>query len=751
MSGKVTLALTVCSLLLGACRAQVRADLPAVEPANMKPEDLSAGWSQVKTDGAIKYREAIKGGRRSLSVPAWWDRSSLRPPENTVYVLEVRYKDTATVPVIAYSYGALGRWPSEVHRFGGAGDGKWKTARVAAGWDQIIRHGGKVTFGFLANADLPIASVKIRKASKADELRHNAETRAWVATVQADKRRATPIRVEPRKFLPGRKLPPVVAFAWPALVPILPNAQPKGEQVGATIKVRMCLNEMEGGGFGVYANGVDLTNVRYEVSDLLGPGGKLVADVIPRTAEYALVQRGRGRLKWYPQRLWPAYPVDIPAGRSHWFLFNLRTYRGRTVAGVYKGKVTITADQGKAELPVEVKVLPVDLLTMDEAGLFMGGCVTGLVPVHDFEFATAYNQNGTNLWFSGVHPTATIKDNRLHLDFTILDEWMAAAKKRGLKGFVWFLGGNPYGFPRTMTIFREMAAIDTRDGNKPLSKVQWMRKQSSKEFRDRPMKRDRELVVEWCRQVQAHALAKQWPEVILTPFDEPAKWVQGPYRKDSKADYIIGAGPWIKTYFKDACAALREGAPMLRIYGSIHHIDRSGKKEGLVFLYDIDVFCTNAIHEDQTIGQKVKAAGKEFWQYSGCNDQAPAHRGRFTFGWYFAAYDSRGSLIWAYNAMRRFDTSEGRNWGYGWYTPFGTVQTPFLIGVREGWDDRRWIALCKKTVPNAEKLLKPIFKQAIALRSRRGRDTVADFYAEIARYEKMDQWRNRVIEAILKR
>ena len=125
------------------------------------------------------------------------------------------------------------------------------------------------------------------------------------------------------------------------------------------------------------------------------------------------------------------------------------------------------------------------------------------------------------------------------------------------------------------------------------------------------------------------------------------------------------------------------------------------------------------------------------------------------FGWYFAAFDSRGSLIWAYNAVDRFDTSGRKGWGFGWYTPFGTVVAPFMAGVREGFDDRRWIETYKKLVvardPAAQKLLDKIGQAAIARRTKRGRDTVSDFYAEMKRYQDMDVWRDRIIDAILKK
>ena len=750
------MAVAIAALLVPA--GAVAESLPTYKLAEL-PDGAFSGWSAPAREGDISYRTASKGRLRMVRIKAWWSKDSLRPPEGKVYVFEVRYKDTATEPIVFASFGGLGsrHSPEEVHRFGGYGDGKWKTAQVAVGWDQLIRMRkapAMTGFGIRANADLPVSEVKVRLATKADEVRHNAETREWVARAQAAKRKAVPIKVEPRKFGANMKLGPVVAFAWSPLAPLLPNAQPTDQQVGAPIKIRMCLNELEGGSFGVYANGKDLTNVSYSVSPLVGSSGKLIADVIPRTAEYCLVRgrgRGPGRYKWYPQRLWPAYPVDIPAGRCHWFVFNLRTHRGKTRPGSYRGTVKITADQGSAALPVQVEVLPIDLLTMEEADLFMGGCVTGLVPVHDIEFAVDYNQNGMNLWFASVRPGMAIKNDKLVLNFDYLDEWMAAAKKRGLRGFVWFLGGNPYGFPHTMTIFREMALIDTRGGKKPLTRRQWVKLQAAKENRNKPMPAQRELVVEWVRQVAAHAKAKNWPEVILTPFDEPAKWVQGPYRVHGNYPGAIGAGPWIKTYFKEGCKIIREAAPDIRIYGSIHHINYRGRGSGLAFINDVDIFCTNAVDEDPNIGEKVRAAGHTLWQYSG--GRYP-DRARFGYGFYFASFGSRGSLHWAYNWGPGFDTTAGgASWMYAWHTPFDTIPAPLYEGIREAWDDRRVIETYTRKFaddPKAMAVLKKIFREARRSRARGGRDTVNDFYTAIDDMSKLDRWRNTLLDRLLR-
>ena len=73
------------------------------------------------------------------------------------------------------------------------------------------------------------------------------------------------------------------------------------------------------------------------------------------------------------------------------------------------------------------------------------------------------------------------------------------------------------------------------------------------------------------------------------------------------------------------------------------------------------------------------------------------------------------------------------------------------MGVREGFDDRRWIETYKKVVgeEKAKELLEKIGAEAIAQRTRGGRDTVNDFFAEMKRTDKLNEWRDQVIKALL--
>jgi len=240
--------LLMAAVALGASAAA--AELPTVDLATWKAADLSDGWGPAGVDGRATYRLAHKGAMRTVDIDAWWPGDSLRPPLGQIYVFEIRYRDTAATPVIFYSQGGIGKYwgPVEVHRFGGTGDGKWKTAEAPVNADQLIRLPGKRSktgFGLLAGADLPVAWVKLRRAREGDRQRYNAATRQWFARNQAKRRKATPVKAKPLSVKQTESLGAVVAYAWPWMKALGPADQPQTRQIGAPVKVRMCLNELE--------------------------------------------------------------------------------------------------------------------------------------------------------------------------------------------------------------------------------------------------------------------------------------------------------------------------------------------------------------------------------------------------------------------------------------------------------------------------------------------------------------------------
>ena len=743
--------LSVLALSVGIAPA---ADLPTWKLAEI--EKIGSGWSgPVEVDGR-SCRTAMAGRGSSLTVPVWWGGKP-RPPVGTVYVLKVTYKDTATRPIVFSSHAGVGSYwgLSEVHRFGGTGDGKWKTADVPISWDLVIRKNffrkpspGKVTeFAVRTNKNLPVESIVVTAAGADAAKKYFAETRQWIATVQGAKRTGASKGGKQEPVLPpAMKGQSIVPFARTYMVAVLPNSAPQKGEAGATLKLRMARNEYEPAQFAVYANGKALKNVDFSVSKLTGPGGALKCKVERRTAEFSAVQAGRsgGRFRLWPQRWWPAYAADIPAGQSHPFLLIVQTLGDASAPGTYKGSVKITAAGASAELPIEVEVVPVTLLPMKQAGLELGGC--GFPTPQDMKTLVEHRHTGMHIWFGGTQPQFETVNGKLILDWYYLDSWFEyATKTLGITHMMWFMGGDPYGFPDTINLERDLYRY--RAGDRAEHRREYLRKLNANPNKVLP--KIRKTYVDFIRQTAVHAKKQGWPKLIIHPFDEPAKWVQSS-KWDNPWHPVIGTGKWIKDHFKDACALIREGAKghdNILTGGDMHHA-----KPSMIFLDDVDVFCTNAIHEDYKLGDKVRAAGVQFWQYSGTGDQTPAHTPRFTFGFYFGAFRSTGFLVWAYNAMGRFDTSSGRNWGYGWYTPFGTIYTPFMTGIREGLDDRLWMETYRKAVgeAKAKALLEGIGKQAVTQRTGRGRDTVRDFYAEIQPYGNIDKSRKENIDATVK-
>lgn len=735
-------------VLMLAVQVAAGAELPLVVDAAQFGS--AGGFGPSATEQGRTYRCARGGQTAVVRIANWWGGTP-RPPRDARYVIAVDYRDTSPAPVIVEASSGLGRYfgRTELHRFGGENDGRWKTAQVPASWDLLMlpKNSTEVEIAFRAPADVPIERLTIRRAVLPDDQsRWEAESRAWVARVQSGKAASA-------KHAAGDQTPDIPS-AWKdkPFVPyvrayydwIYPNSAPQKGEAGAAIYVRMARNEFEPAAFAVWAQR-DLPAVEYSVSELVGPAGRLQCEVRRYTTEYALERRGN-ELVWMPQRLWPAYPVNVARGRSAWFYMSIRTLGEASRPGRYEGTVTIKAGGTQEHLPIVVEVLPITLLDMDQAGLRMGGCVTGLCSATEMATMREHNHNMVNLWVAGVQPGMKKAGNRVELDFYYLDDWMKLARENGIGAIVWFLGGNPNGYPHTLSLERDLYALMCG------STEAFFRKAGSPEFRGKVLPEIRGYYAQWLKDVVAHAKANNWPELIFTPFDEPAKWAYPEPRADRSYKFAIGCGPWIRDHFKDACALIHEAVPGTKVYISMHRnfhrkVHGYDGRVGEIFIPDCDIICTNAIEEDHDLGNKVRRAGKIFWQYSGVNSR------RYGYGFYFGAWDSRGSLCWAYNWGARFDITEGSNWQYAWQSPFETILTPAYEEIREGWDDRRYIetarAAAKAAGRDISALLEQIRKETLENRGAGGRDLVNDFWETGRSASKMDQWRDMLARAIV--
>jgi len=133
-------------------------------------------------------------------------------------------------------------------------------------------------------------------------------------------------------------------------------------------KMSMAANELEGFQVVVYPMLADLKKVRFTWTDLTGPDGKAIpaSDVECFREDYYKLRASKethevmyaGKLYEVPDPLIPAEPTTCRRHMHTPFYFRVRT-RPDTPAGVYKGTLTLTAEEAEpAKLSLEVKVWP---------------------------------------------------------------------------------------------------------------------------------------------------------------------------------------------------------------------------------------------------------------------------------------------------------------------------------------------------------------------------------------------------------
>ena len=668
-----------------------------------------------------------------LDVPAWW--AGERPPEGETVVLAFDFEDAFAdpLPIEAHAGLASEKPFAEVHRIGGLGDGAWRPARVPATADFIRRHlpGDTLRFRVTAPATgLRLKDPRLLPPNADEEARYSAETRAWIARAQARADiDAAYFDLAERPVLPPAWADrPLVPFARPWSDPVRIIAAPRAGEAGANLAVTMFRNEFEPVQLGVFANGRALANVRVTVDPPADAEGRPVATVTARVAEYAKV---KGQLlpdhlvESFPQRLWPAFPFAVPAGRSQMILLDLRTTEATAKPGRFRGQVTLAADGiDPVTVPLDLTILDARLPTMTEAGLRFGGATLTPPPRFALPLLVDYNHNLVNLWYMSTRPGLMHDADSVALDFRFLDDWMAAAKRAGIVDVLYFLGGDPYRFPRAMHLPRTLAAMALGLDDKG-----WADRVLADPNRVPPEVAP--LIVAWSRAVGAHAREQGWPRLILTPFDEPAKFRQYGPRLRRMLDFV-------RPQFREQVALLRQGDPTTPIYASIHD-----ERVGLEFLPDIDIIGTNVADRDAAFLEAIRRSGKTFWEYAATTDRGLPAEARFVFGFLFAAHGSTGGVGWAYDWGERFDTLDGTDWIYAWTTPFDLIPTPYLFGLREAWDDRRLLVALTRAAAarglDPEPLVAPLFAEIVA----------TDATAVARDPARLERWRARSRERLM--
>jgi len=765
--------------------------LPAGEAVATVATGDAKAWGSEWKPAAAEQRLLPAGARGSIALPAWWGQG-LRPPAGTAWRVEIEFQDTVSVPVQVEVFAGLPAW-RHVHRIGGLGDKEWKTARVPLSWDMVMRQPGTTGTAIAvraAGADLPVRAVRVlRGDAVADETRWQAETRDWIDRVQTEARAKAKLPPAESAVLDAAQAKSrIVPFVRSYLRPIELTSAPQTGEVDVPLKLRLARNETEPAQFGIHAPAADVLGCTVDLDVLRTKDGTVLqAGIELLTAEYAVVSDGQLRA----QRLWPAYRVDIRKGGSQMFLLRVTTDAKQSQPGVYRGTIAIRGEAMEASLPVEVEVLPVTLKTMDESGLRVAMCVDNLPPRHELEVMAKANLDGLCFFYYTLPLDLQKKSpSEFAIDFTIADDFMVNAKAAGIRNIVYYLGGDPYGFPDTLPLLRELYRRVAYAGTDMMAaRLELMKAIAAADGRLPP--EVLALLKSWTGQFLDHAKSAGWPEIYLSPFDEPAKWSQKGWGSADFYHFIdkrngqevvarvmarekeqwlkdqaaagntpvlvcsSGAGPWIKTAFKEQCAAIHAARPDARIYASIHHAE-----PGAPFRDDVDIYSSDAIHEDREMGTYVKASNdpkKWYWLYDFSRDAGDPANMRYIFGFFHSAFDTSGSLCWAWNWGGQYDSSTGDGPSlFAYPSPHGVITQPQFDGIREAFDDRRYIETLRQAAAAKGKTAEiATFLGALADKSGRKRpggkwDNVGMLYRETGDANALDTLRSEVIAQLLK-
>ncbi len=249
----------------------------------------------------------------------------------------------------------------------------------------------------------------------------------------------------------------------------------------------------------------DLTGARVRVSALRGEAGAVIApEAVTIYPVRCLHKREHYQSKYYvenlPVLLERREAVDVPARTSQRFWLDIHVPVDAP-PGLYQGTVTVSADSGSAQVPLQLEVLPFSL--QDEPGAWWGEYYSGpRLPLDDPRYREVMRSELADMREHGM-TSVGLCFGPAPESFTITDEGVTVAYSDNDR-YVWFMDAYvELGFTAPV--------IQLHDT--PQSVLGGRFRLDSDEFA-------RAYQSAWAA-MQAEGQRRGWPEVIVQPVDEP--------------------------------------------------------------------------------------------------------------------------------------------------------------------------------------------------------------------------------------
>lgn len=425
----------------------------------------------------------------------------------------------------------------------------------------------------------------------------------------------------------------------------------------------------------VHENGRDRIEAKGNIRVLYGMNLLLR---VARKAEHPdgdIGYQREGQTAWNYQE-YPTMLVDLPSidilkgnGQSLWVDVYVPRY---AAAGTYRGQIQIQlARKPVASLPLTVKVHP---FVLDEAeGWSRGPFTSGFLDRDQLVQLREHGINNMSWWTSGGS-RIELQDGRIVADFSPYQRYLRLLDMCGYVGpHVVFLGGSDPKVQNTISkMLGRSVILDARN------------KASASAFREADLSEPfGKYLCQVLQQFHAQAKAVGHADLLACLLDEPDHEPR-PARRD-----------WYNKMF----ALVEKGAPEVPLYGTFYH---EGDEDRLSHHHK--VWCTNCPSPSKYTA--CRKAGQDLFtyhfdfQYSGANELQ-----RFRLGILPWLYEAKGTYFWAmywhdgdpfdpFLADKNMDTACIP-------TPEGPLATPVIKTVREGIDDRRYLATLEKLIEQA--------------------------------------------------
>lgn len=363
--------------------------------------------------------------------------------------------------------------------------------------------------------------------------------------------------------------------------------------------------------------------------------------------------------------------IDIPKGESRSLWLDVYVPQSMT-PGTYRGEIVFfLARKEAARVPLTVTVYP---FVLDEAAQWSRGPFTSKLLSRDE--LTQLREHGVNSmsWWTSGGTKVEMKDGKIVADFGVYQRYLRLLDMCDYVGpHVVFLGGSDPKIQNTISKLLGRPAIENaRD------------KEAAAAFENADLSGPfGEYLCDALKQFHEQMKAAGHPDVLACLLDEPDHEPR-PARRD-----------WYNRMF----SLVEKGAPEVPLYGTFYH---EGDEDRLSHHHK--VWCTNCpspkkVNACRQAGQNLFTYHGGF-QYSGGNDLQ-----RFRLGILPWVYGAKGTYFWAmyWHEGDPFDPFlEKKNYDTACIpTPEGPLTTPVIKTIREGIDDRRYLATLEKVIDQA--------------------------------------------------